>query len=96
MSKFTNQIAKRDFETQKFDGGARESFQFVKFFQLKIDEAGISSILSLALQPNVTLGLDVLYTRGENNYVVEIERKKFHQTLATWETAGMKWDLNHH
>jgi len=95
MTTFKNQIAIRNFEIEKFDGGARESFQFVKFFKLKIDEAGISSILSLVLQPNVELSLDVLYTRGEHNLAVETTRRKFHKTTEDWQDIRDKWHEDH-
>ena len=77
-----SQITKRDFQTHKFDGGAREAFQFVKFFQLKIDEAGISSILSVILQPNVEIPMDVALTQVEHNRLVELEKAKYSKSLS--------------
>lgn len=40
-------------------------------FKFKIDEAGISSMLSLILRPNAEILLDVIYTKGEHNTQVE-------------------------
>ena len=44
--------------------GVRESFQFVIFFTRKIEEAGLSSILSTLLVPDVEAPYEVIHIRA--------------------------------
>jgi hypothetical protein len=95
MSSLKSQITKRDFQTHKFDGGARESFQFTKFFQLQIDKAGLSTILSTILQPDAVISMDVAISQADHNRQVEAETQKYLLSLTAWTTAERDWGDRH-
>ena len=70
MLESTSQIVQTDFSITKFDGGVRESFQFVVYFTRKIDAAGLATILSPLILPYAETSTEILLTKDAHNKAV--------------------------
>ena len=82
MLEIRSQLTQIDFVKTKFNGGVRESFQFVIFFTRKIEEAGLSSILSTILVPDVEAPYEIIITRANHSAVMATAHNA-HKALIT-------------
>jgi hypothetical protein len=62
----------------KFDGGCRDSFQFVKFFDGVLEKEAISSIINLRLSPNIHHPPpDLLLIKATHKQIIAAARATF-------------------
>jgi len=59
--------SEKDFSVTKFDGGCRDSFQFVKYFYGVLEKERISSIINLKMSPLIKPPHDIIWLRDTHN-----------------------------
>lgn len=84
MLETTSQIVQTDFSKTKFDGGVRESFQFVVYFTRKIDASGLATILSLSILPYAEISDEVLLTKEAHDKSISQAQARHILVMDQW------------
>ena len=79
--------SEKDFTITKFDGGCRDSFQFVKFFYGVLEKEAISSIIDLRLSPNIHPSPDLLLIKATHKQIIATARIAFDVDTFVKQTA---------
>ena len=88
------QVRRRNFDLEQYDGSCRQSFPFVKWIDSTIESMGALNILDRNIQPDQAISDAQIFARAAHESRLQETSEAFKRAHARWSNRLFQWNAD--
>jgi hypothetical protein len=88
------QVRRRNFDLEQYDGSCRQSFPFIKWIDSTIEAMGALNILDIRAQPDIVISEAQIFARAAHESRLTETSEAFKRAHARWQQRLIDWNTD--